>query len=647
MRDLVGQLPHYSGTPLNLEKAVRSLSTSVAAPRGYVWPDLYVELSPNGHDEFIVESPIILVSAPGAMGKSVAAAAVAAEISAPLIDLSDLSVGSDTLTGLLASSLGWAQAPRLINNLNSGNAALVLDGLDEAQLRAGRDHTIAFLTNIVELVKDSSSATGQIIIFGRREAIETSYLVFNDNNISPAMVTIASLTYEQSNKLIDFSLSDKTINARPYDVHRTHSVPFGQLRDKLFGEIASALGASGSTVDEYWNEVGDFLGYPPVLLAFAERLAVDNPAAELSRTQTGGGQTPRNAQHGDLLKTIVEGILDRESQKVRNQLAQALSLEPNDPKVQVLYTREEQSLRVLKFTSGRVEIDLLPPVVLTGAERTAYEDLISAFVPDHPFLSESGRFANIVFADYVRAFVAVAPLAGVHGVSRIEILQACPAPGPFFAGLVHSIALDSPSLKPGEPKVALLDSEDLVDDLIKSFFAGSLADSLFMYTATSSINKLALYRAGNAERSPYSGLRTDISFEIHNATGVLELTSPLSQGVIISRFGLVLKSISDEVELGPNLVVVADSLQIKARRLIALGDPVDVDEPGPANEGGVYLLAQELDHDAILTVHSYPREALQVAPTEGQWHIWRPSHSIILPLHARHFTQTRRQRMRL
>jgi hypothetical protein len=280
-----------------------------------------------------------------------------------------------------------------------------------------------------------------------------------------------------------------------------------------------------------------------------------------------------------------------------------------------LYTREEQALRILKYTSGRVDFDLLPPVVLSDAERVTYDELISTFVPDHPFLSDSGRFANVVFADYVRAFVAVAPLVGVHGASRAEILQTCPAPGPFFAGLVHSIALES-TPETEKQEFATLDSEDIVDDLIKSYFSGSLGDSHFIYAQTKGTARLSLYRT-NMQNEALAGLHSGISFEISNPSGVLELTSPLSRGAIATASGLVLQSISDEVELGPNFAVFADSLQIKARRLIALGDRTAEHEPG------VFIYAGEIDHDAILTVHSYPREALQVASSGNLWHIWR------------------------
>lgn len=611
LRGIVDQLPHRNGLPLAVEKPTECMQTIIQASPSYVWPDLFISESVDADNPSKVNSPIMLVSAPGAMGKSVAAKAVAAEIGAPLIDLSSLSVGSDTLTGLLARVLGWTQAPKLIADLRAGKSAIVLDGLDEAQLRAGREHTVAFLENIIEIVADSSAATGQIVMFGRREAIETSYLVFADNNVTATIANIAPLTHEQSNELIDLELSNKTIRSRPYDVHKTHPIPFAELRETLFREIATALGASNSSADNYWNEVGNFLGYPPVLLVFAERLAVENPAADLAEARAGSGGTPTYVRHGDLLKRIVEGILDRESQKVRQQLAQALSLEVTDQTCRVLYTREEQSLRVLKYSSGRLDIDLLPPAALSDGDRTIYEELISTFVPDHPFLDQNGRFANVVFADYVRAFVAIDPLAGVHGATKTEVLQACPPAGPFFAGLVHSIAQEDSS-----SWFATLENEDLVDDLIKSYFAGALGDCYFFYSHTPSFAHLSLYTA-TAEEASWKGLEPGIAFQITNPSGVLELSSPLSHGSVIIQSGLVLRSISDEVELGPDFTAFADTVQIKARRLTALGGR------GADNDSGVFLFSKEIDHEPTLAIHSYPSETLHVS-APNLWHMWRP-----------------------
>jgi hypothetical protein len=574
-------------------------------PARYVWPDVLVASE-------TVNSPIILASAPGAMGKSMAARAVAASLDAAFIDLSRLSVGSDTLTGLLARVLGWQQTPDLIRDLRSGKSTLVLDGLDEAQLRAGREHTIAFLRNIVELVKGAESLLGQIVIFGRGDSIETSYLVFGESGITPFMATIAPMTLPQANELINLELDAKEISGKAYEVHRVHALPFAELRDKLFIEIADALGAEVSSGQHYWESVEDFLGYPPVLLVFAEHLVVENPSAELSEMRFRLAGEAR-IQHGELLRKIVEGILDRESSKVRGQLAKALSLSPQDPKCMVLYTREEQLLRILNHVSDYLNLDLVPPAVLTGTDRTIYEEQISTFIPDHPFL-RGRKFANVVFADYVRAYVAVGPQMDAYGGPKAEILQACPAVGPFFAELVYSFLLDQNQISKSDGiSEAVLQGEDLIDDLVTSYYLGRIVgEAHFFYSHTPKKSNLILFGAEEGSDSVF--------FRVENPSGVLELTTPLMHGIIISQHGLVLKSLSDEIEIGPNLAIFVGELEIVGRKLTVLGGGRSSDFD---RSRSMIAAMNHVQHDPSLNVSSYPENSLRIAWTKP-WHMWRP-----------------------
>src|ERR1043165_510363 len=52
------------------------------------------------------DSPIILVSAPGAVGKTTFADAVANSQGSPVFDLSTRRVGNDTFTGLIGNAFG-------------------------------------------------------------------------------------------------------------------------------------------------------------------------------------------------------------------------------------------------------------------------------------------------------------------------------------------------------------------------------------------------------------------------------------------------------------------------------------------------------------------------------------------------------------
>jgi hypothetical protein len=340
----VASLPTYRGNPLREENADPSFYFHPHEPEGYVWPDIR---SRNGNER----AHVVLITAPGAMGKSVAAQAVANSLNASYVDLSRLTVGNHTFVGLLTRVLGWSQAPTFIEKLRSGENSVIMDALDEAQLRSGRDHTIAFLEDIAQILLGSIPA-GQIVVFGRPDSMETAYLAFTEAQISVNYLSIEPLTYTQASELIDFTLDRKVSEGRPYEVHRTHPTPMADLRSAVFLDIAKALGAAESSVDKYWPQVEGFLGYPPVLLVLAERLAVENPAAEKSKLEAQTTSQSIRRARGELLQEIIEGILDREQQKFSRQIAPALGFDWDDPRIGVLYEREEQCLRVLERFSG-------------------------------------------------------------------------------------------------------------------------------------------------------------------------------------------------------------------------------------------------------------------------------------------------------
>jgi hypothetical protein len=101
--------------------ADQGLSTFKEAPL-----DLSRELNTNA-DPF--KSAIVLVSAPGAVGKSTLARQIAFETGAVYVDLAKAEpVGSNTLAGGLVKS-------GLYDGWQAGIVGILIDGLDEARLR--------------------------------------------------------------------------------------------------------------------------------------------------------------------------------------------------------------------------------------------------------------------------------------------------------------------------------------------------------------------------------------------------------------------------------------------------------------------------------------------------------------------------------
>src|SRR5262249_47926160 len=102
-------------------------------------------------------SRIILVSAPGAVGKSTLARQIAFVTGAVYVDLAKADpVGGNSLSGGLVKS-------GLYPSFESEKTAVLVDGLDEARLRVTQEAFQAFLSDVAEL---AAGRTVPIVLFG-------------------------------------------------------------------------------------------------------------------------------------------------------------------------------------------------------------------------------------------------------------------------------------------------------------------------------------------------------------------------------------------------------------------------------------------------------------------------------------------------
>ena len=112
------------------------------------------------------ESNVILVSAPGAVGKSTLAREIAHKTGAMLLDLAQAEpVGANTVVGGLA--ITGLYEPYL-----QGKASLIVDGLDEARMRVTEESFAAFMGDIVRLIGLNRKP---VVLFGRTAAVEEAW----------------------------------------------------------------------------------------------------------------------------------------------------------------------------------------------------------------------------------------------------------------------------------------------------------------------------------------------------------------------------------------------------------------------------------------------------------------------------------------
>ena len=311
---------------------------------------------------------VLLVSAPGAVGKSTLAREIAAQTGAILVDLAEVrGVGAETVSG----GLGWAG---LLDPVCDGRVALLIDGLDEARMQVTEAGFRAFLEDIYELACQRGKP---ITLFGRTSATEEAWLHFAEMDFKPPILEVQFYTLEQALEFVKRRITS-TRQERSQDVNAT--------------AIADAK-AAGLILDRLRQETEDdgdrFAGYAPVLIAISQRVAAENNPHALVR------QLERGAK-GLSINDIADKILERESTKIE-------PLSFADPRLGgKLYRKDEQMERLISAVYGVAHMPGLP--TMTDQDAETYRRALETWVPDHPFTDGSGtRPSSEVFGGFIAA----------------------------------------------------------------------------------------------------------------------------------------------------------------------------------------------------------------------------------------------------
>ena len=302
---------------------------------------LSTELSADSDPE---RSSILLVSAPGAVGKSTLARQIAYATGAVYLNLATAEpVGGNTLSGGIVKS-------GLFPNWEDQSTAILIDGLDEARLRVTQEALEAFLYDVAELSKGRELPT---VLFGRTGAVQDTWLVLADRDIELAVLEIGYYGPEAS---VDFAEA-RLRAARPNSAHAEAERRAVEL---LLARLREQTESDGDR----------FAGYAPVLQAVADRVAKDdNPSALVAQIERGA--------HPVTLRGVVSAILERECGKLGG-----LPFE-NAKLTDILYSPVEQLDRLV----ARYYRTPLPDLPAMGAkDAQIYDTVLETWVAEHPFL---------------------------------------------------------------------------------------------------------------------------------------------------------------------------------------------------------------------------------------------------------------------
>lgn len=551
--ELLQRLPRNDAVP-EVVAPQRALTTEALAPTGYVEPTF---------DEFDWpdDSAVLLIEAAGAVGKSVAAEALAAELKWPLVRAENAHVGSYSLSGLIQDAFGFGSD--YIGRIARGDAGVIVDSLDEAHLRSGTQNFLAFLENVRNVSGSANSAASSrprmpsIVVLSRSDTADLIRLYFADQGLPLATTRLAFFDRLGSNRFIECYMKarhDET-GSPEYNAPLASPGPFGRLRDERFRQVMQIL-LRRQNVDlgADWAASSDFLGYAPVLIALAESLAVTNPAAERSSLALA-----RSNNENDLLNDIAERILERERQKVCTNLSAKLqALIPVSSSAVLdeenLYSPLEQITRLAEMTLG-VPIAAPLPATLPTAVRDVYEQAVKGFLADHPFV-KGKQFASAVFGDYTKALV-------VGNVSAKASLEHDPVKslgevGPFFLPFYKRFTA-------GNSDAAV--PESLIGDLLESWNleaglrAGAVSYALVELTADGGHVVFAYLSTPEGDAPPATVLR------VGEMTGAFHLRRVRGGVSVITDQGVILGERNEPLLFGHHAFIAASEVSIEAEAL--------------------------------------------------------------------------------
>lgn len=352
------------------------LSTFIEAPLS-----LNSDLSTDGIPE------IIMVSAPGAVGKSTLAKEISARTGMAYIDLARAdAVGANTISGGLAKS-------GLFSEWANGEITVLIDGLDEARLRVTQEAFQAFLEDVASLC---INRIRPIILFGRTGAVHDAWVILSDLR----RVRVLEIGYYDQSQAHQFILKQIELKSPGFQHEQSirEAIEITLQKIQIDSKAESAI----------------FSGYAPVLQAVAERISKENnPRAFISSIEKG--------EQPVTLYSVAMAILDREHKKIA-------SINFEDTKLATqLYTAEEQLKRLAAQMFGA----LSPPLPQMGPnDAQKYDTALTTWVPDHPFLDGRSQPSSAVFEAIILATALCEPSMS-HAAVRKELARGAAA-NPFL-----------------------------------------------------------------------------------------------------------------------------------------------------------------------------------------------------------------------
>ena len=519
------------------EGLVQGWSVEHSAIPTFIEAPLTQNVAEFGGDVDPSASSVLLISAPGAVGKSTLAKQIAFVTGSVYVDLAEAEpVGANTLSGGLVRS-------RLYEPWENNMLPVLIDGLDEALLKTTKDAFDAFIKDIAALARGRAVPT---VLFGRTSAVEDAWLILTDKDEDPIDVAVLEIGYYGPNESLEFAEASLTALAEKKQQLRQHPTVDRQALELLLIGLRNQTAVDGDR----------FAGYAPVLQAVAARVEAEtNPSILVSELNSG---PPEQIT----LQSVVGDILNREKGKLD-------TLPFRDPAlVGQLYLPEEQLDWLVAHVYGG-PVPALPDMCPEDGE--TYSKALDNWVGTHPFLGGGNPDdASVVFQAAIGARALTRPVTSQSALQRE--LSKGDAANPFLYTFYMNEVDDTPTMFLPEEHIGCFYSS------LRASLAHGEAASLLVEEIEDEMDKAWV----EVELTRASGTITTLEFE----TGVL---GPVRLGAHVKDALVIMPQAFVEIGQGSEVVLVAP-IVIQCKELDIHASKVIAQNPTEYEEGSAVIL---------------------------------------------------------
>lgn len=338
------------------------------------------------------KSNIVIVSAPGAVGKTTLAKHCSYSKQAYLWDLSKIKLGDNSFIGTIAECFGPKKLSKILEDFGKGEITFLFDAFDEAEIISRWEGVEKFVREVYSY--GSNSSRMNMILFSRSETSSLLELLLSDLG-GPDSYSMIEIDY--FDKIGARSFIKANLKSNGDNSFENFREPFENALNLIFETIAKGL-KNGTTGDIWENlDIRSFIGYSPVLQAISSYLEGQN--YEEVAQKFSGQESGINGL--SVVKKFIEDLLTREQEKVLNALKQKVIDTPDDwNEWERIYSPEYQIQFVLSYICGEKNYDhILQDPNVPDWLMKEFKESVRPFLPNHPFIRDR-EYNSPSFRDY-------------------------------------------------------------------------------------------------------------------------------------------------------------------------------------------------------------------------------------------------------